>query len=320
MTPAPRRDALAVQRHSNDMRCAIVVMVAVLILPEPPHNLSHKTGQSMKRSKLSLLSCIFLLAAAGMASAQQSGSPTGVAGPVHPSPGPRWGIGAGTAISGSVYAGEDTRITPFPLVSYQGERFFWRGISGGAHLMKGGAFDLDAIVSARMDGVDRDDFGQAELAARGIDRARLEDRDNGLDLGLAANWRGPMGALELEIKGDVSGASKGYEAGIKYAYPYQWGRTRISPHVGVAHLSKKLANYYYGTLPGEVARGVVDYKPGSATIPRIGVDVMHPFAGRWAFIGNISYKKLPGKISDSPLVEKDKDGVVSAFIGVSRGF
>ena len=85
-----------------------------------------------------------------------------------------------------------------------------------------------------------------------------------------------MGQLELEVKGDISGASKGYEAGLKYAYPYQVGRTRISPHVGVAYLSNKLANYYYGTLPLEVAHGVVDYKPGSATVPRIGVDVMRP--------------------------------------------
>jgi len=206
------------------------------------------------------------------------------------------------------------------MVTYQGERFFWRGIGGGAHLIKSEGYSLDATLSARMDGIDRDDFGQAELAERGIDRARLEDRDHGLDLGLAATWRGAMGQLELEVKGDISGASKGYEAGLKYAYPYQVGRTRISPHVGVAYLSNKLANYYYGTLPLEVAHGVVDYKPGSATVPRIGVDVMRPFAQRWAFIGNVSYKKLPGKISDSPLVEKDTNDAVSAFIGFSRGF
>ncbi|GGX94624.1 MipA/OmpV family protein [Massilia dura] len=271
----------------------------------------------MKRCSFSF---IFLLAVASGANAQQSGSPTGATGPSQQAQGPRWGLGIGTAVSSSVYAGEDTRITPFPLVSYQGERFFWRGISGGAHLLQGSGFSLDALLSARMDGIDRDDFARAELAERGVNQALLEDRDDGLDVGLAATWRGAMGELELEIKGDVTGASKGHEAGVKYAYPYQWGKTRISPHVGIAHLSKKLANYYYGTLPEEVARGVVDYKPGSATVPRIGVDVMHPFAGRWAFIGNISYKKLPGKISDSPLVEKDKDGAVSAFIGVSRGF
>jgi outer membrane protein len=272
------------------------------------------------RVALSILILMSLAGATGNACAQQSGSPTGVATPAGQPQQPRWGLGLGAAVSNAVYAGEGTRVTPFPLVTYQGERFFWRGIGGGAHLFKSSGFALDAILSARLDGVDRDDFGEVELAERGIARALLEDRDHGLDLGIAGTWRGGMGQIELEIKGDVTGTSKGYEAGIKYAYPFQWGGARISPHVGVSHLSKKMANYYYGTLPEETARGVVDYKPGSATVPRIGVDIVRPFAGRWAFIGNVAYKKLPGKISDSPLVEKDTDGVVSAFFGVSRGF
>lgn len=248
---------------------------------------------------------VTLISAAGIASAQQA---------------PRWGLGVGAAVSDSVYAGEGTRVTPFPLVSYQGERFYWRGISGGAHLVKRGGFTLDATLSARFDGIDKDDFGVAELAERGIDRALLEDRDDAFDLGLAGSWRGAYGQLDLGIKGDITSTSKGHEANISYSYPIQWGATRIAPNIGVSHLSKKLANYYYGTLPDEVARGVTSYQPGSAAVARIGVDLMRPFAGNWVFIGNVAYRKLPTKLSDSPLVEKDKDGSVSAFIGFSRGF
>lgn len=234
---------------------------------------------------------------------------------------PRWGFGLGAVVSDSVYAGEGTRVKPVPLLSYEGERFYWRGISGGAHLMRIGDLAVDATLSGRMDGVDRKDFGTAELAERGVNRALLSDRDNGLDLGLAVNWRGTAGHLEVGVKGDVTGASKGYETSVKYAYPIQLGAgTRVSPFVGVSHMSKKLANYYYGTLPEEVARGVVSYQPGSAVVPRVGIDVVHPFAQRWAVIGNVSYRHLPGKISDSPLVEKDKNSSVSAFIGLSRSF
>lgn len=233
---------------------------------------------------------------------------------------PRWGLGVGAAVSDSVYAGEGTRVTPFPLVSWQGERFYWRGIGGGAHLVKRNGFSLDATLSARFDGIDKDDFGVAELAERGIDRALLEDRDDAFDLGLAGSWSGGLGQLDLGVKGDITSTSKGYEASLTYSYPVQWGATRIAPNIGVAHLSKKLANYYYGTLPEEVARGVANYQPGSAAVARIGIDVMRPFAGNWVFIGNVGYRKLPTKLSDSPLVEKDKDGAVSAFIGFSRGF
>jgi outer membrane protein len=233
---------------------------------------------------------------------------------------PRWGIGLGAAVSDSVYAGEGTRVKPFPLLTYEGERFYWRGISGGAHLLRSGGWTVDATLSARMDGIDRDDFGTAELAQRGVNRALLADRDNGLDAGAAVHWRGTAGQLEFGVKGDVSGASKGYEASVKYAYPFQLGGTRISPFVGVSHMSKKLANYYFGTLPEEAARGVVNYQPGSTLVPRVGIEIMRPFAQRWAVIGNVSYRRLPGKISDSPLVEKDTNGNLSAFIGVSRGF
>lgn len=233
---------------------------------------------------------------------------------------PHWGLGVGAAVSDSVYAGEGTRVTPFPLISYQGERFYWRGISGGAHLIKRGGFTLDATLSARFDGIDKDDFGMAELAERGIDRNLLEDRDDAVDLGLAGSWRGAYGQLDLGVKGDITSTSKGHEATIAYSYPIQWGATRIAPNIGVSHLSKKLANYYYGTLPEEVARGVASYQPGSAAVARIGIDVMRPFAGNWVFIGNVAYRKLPTKLSDSPLVEKDRNGSVSAFIGLSRGF
>ncbi|WP_341521905.1 MipA/OmpV family protein [Pseudomonas sp. G.S.17] len=232
----------------------------------------------------------------------------------------RWGLGLGAALSSGVYAGQDAQLTPFPLISYEGERFFWRGIAGGVHLFKRDGFALDATLSARMDGIDRSDFGRRELAERGIDRSLLEDRDDGVDLGLAGRWSGAFGELELDVKGDISSASDGYEAGLTYGYPIQWGQNSLTPHIGVAHLSKKLANYYYGMLPGETARGVVDYRPGSATVQRVGLDYVRPFAERWAFIANVSYEHLPGKITDSPLVDKDTDGSMSAFFGISRGF
>ena len=262
----------------------------------------------MNRTVFSLL----LTLTAGAASAQN-------AGPSAPEQ-PRWGLGLGVAVADSVYAGEGTRVRPVPLLTYESDLLFWRGIGGGAHILRSGGLTLDATLSARLDGIERDDFGTGELAARGVNRALLEDRDDGIDAGLALQWRGVHGQLEFAVKGDVSSASKGYEASVKYGYPFQLGATRVTPNVGVSHMSKKLANYYFGTLPGEVARGVVHYQPGAATVPRIGVDVVHPFAGRWAVIGNVSYRRLPGKLSDSPLVERDTNGNVSAFLGLSRSF
>ncbi len=231
-----------------------------------------------------------------------------------------WGLGVGVAARTRIYAGESSSATLVPLISYQGEKFFWRGISGGYHLFERDGLKLDATLGARFNGIKRDDFGTAALAARGINRNLLENRDDGLDLGLAGAWKGHMGVLELGLKADVSGASKGFETTAKYGYPLHWGQAMLTPHIGISHYSKKLANYYYGTLDTEVARGVVNYKPGSAVIPRVGLDLMRPFAGQWMLMGGLSYSTLPGKITDSPLVDKDTNGVTSVFVGVSRKF
>jgi MipA family protein len=231
-----------------------------------------------------------------------------------------WGLGVGVAARTDIYAGESTRLRAVPLLSFQGEKFFWRGISGGYHVLSREGFTLDATLGARLASIKKDDFGVAELAARGINRNLLQDRDDGLDLGIAGSFKGQMGVVDLALKADVSGVSEGYEASAKYGYPLQWGATTITPNIAVSHYSDKLANYYYGTLESEVARGVVKYKPGSAVIPRIGVDLMQPFAGQWMLTGGLSYSALPGNIQDSPLVDKDAKGVTLIFVGVSRKF
>ena len=51
-----------------------------------------------------------------------------------------------------------------------------------------------------------------------------------------------------------------------------------------------MANYYYGTLKDEVSRGVVDYKPGAATIPELGLTYTHPIGENWHFMSSVQYK------------------------------
>jgi len=270
--------------------------------------------------KLFTLISVTLLAGHGAAFAADDKAPPG--GPQGPQ-GPRqgWGLGLGVVVSSAEYAGEDRRVRAVPLISYESDRWFWRGIGGGMHLYRDQGFSLDATLSARFSGIEKKDFGVRELAARGIKRDLLEDRDDSFDLGLAAGWSGDFGKLELGLKADVGGASKGYEGTLKYGYPIKLGGgTRITPHVGASLMSKKMANYYYGTLAAEVARGVVKYEPGSAVTPVIGVDLMHPINRDWMLMGGLSYRSLPSKIKDSPLVDKDTKGTTSLMLAVSRGF
>ena len=236
-------------------------------------------------------------------------------------PAEKWAIGLGAAAIESPYAGEDTRIRPFPLVSYEGERLFLRGISGGVHLYDSGPFLLDAVFSARLDGFDIEDLGRNELLANGVDPGLLSDRDDQLDAGLRATFRSALGSVAIEGLQDVTGTSEGYEIKLDYRYRWQLPGTTLTASAGGSWLSADLAGYYYGTLDEEVARGVAAYDPGSAFVPRIGFSAMHTLGNsKWQLLGGVDYQRLPDELTDSPLVDRDADGMARVMIGVSRRF
>ncbi|WP_101927208.1 MULTISPECIES: MipA/OmpV family protein [Luteimonas] len=231
-----------------------------------------------------------------------------------------WSLGIAVAAADSPYVGEGTRVLPFPMFAYEGERVFLRGISGGVHLLDTGAFQLDALVSARLDGFDIDDLDAGGLAANGLDARLLDDRDHGLDVGVGAAWSGSFGRVRVRALADVTDASGGQEVGVEYAYPVPAGAWMLVPSVGVEWMSDDLANYYFGTLDSEVARGVPRYDPGAAVVPSVGIAVTRPLGERWTFLGGLDYKFLPDELADSPLLERGADGIPAVFGGVSYRF
>jgi MipA family protein len=230
----------------------------------------------------------------------------------------RWGIGAGAAAIDSPYAGEDIRIRPIPLLSHEGERFFFRGPTGGYHFINTRTFSFDLIGAARFDGIDIEDLGIDELAARGVDRRVLEDRDDQLDAGLGLNWRGDFGEVQLRAVTDVTDTSGGQEVSLTYSYRVQMGLFTVTPQVGVSYLSEDLADYYYGILDEEVSRGAVDYKPGAAVTHHVAVNLMRPLGEHWALMGSVRYTLLPDEFTDSPLIESDSSA--SMFLGLTYRF
>ena len=130
---------------------------------------------------------------------------------------PRWGLGVAAAVYDSPYAGEGTRVMPIPLVTYEGERFYFRGITAGWRLVDTDSFELSALGKFRFDGFDVDDLGRAELARNGVDYRLLEDRDISFDLGLGMKWSGDAGELEVELLADATDTSGGQEASIQWS-------------------------------------------------------------------------------------------------------
>jgi MipA family protein len=220
-----------------------------------------------------------------------------------------WSVGAGAIVSDRGYVGEDNRIVAIPFVSYEGERFFIRGPSLGLRLVDREPFDLDVVARGRLDGFDAED----------LDIAGLEDRDDGLDLGLVATFSGEFGEVELSAVGDVTGASDGQELSLKYGYPIRVGKgVVITPNAGLRWWSDGLADYYFGTLDSEVARGLPAYAPGDTLVPQIGISVIAPLSQRWAAFGQAGYQRWSNDIRDSPLIKSS--GSSSLLLGVAYRF
>ncbi len=233
---------------------------------------------------------------------------------------PRWTFGGAAMVSDSPYAGEGSRVIPIPLLNYQGDRFYFEGITAGWRLVSNDAFELTARGKFRFDGFSVKDLGREELARNGVDYRLLEDRDFGFDVGLGMKWTGDVGELEFELLADATDTSGGQEASLQYGYPIDIGKGSLTPNVGVMWQSKDMANYYYGTLDKEVARGVVDYKPGAVMTPHVGAIYFRPLGQKWSVWASAKYSRLPDGIRDSPLVEHGANGSASLDIGFFRGF
>ncbi|HEX7816877.1 MipA/OmpV family protein [Dyella sp.] len=263
----------------------------------------------MKKS-CSLLLALLMPASVWAQSASSSDDPTT---PVNTS---HWQLGLGVAASDNAYVGQGSKITPFPLVVYQGDRFFIQGITAGVHLLKSDGVAIDAIVTTGFNNVDANDFSRADLARRGINRNDLDDRDRSIDAGFAASWTGRFGQLRAVAKTDISGNSEGAEYSLEYGYRMHWAGFTITPNVGAVFLSSKVADYYYGIHSDERRRGVPGYVPGGSLIPQAGIGVVRPIGDKWTLLINAKYTELPDKISHSPLVDGSHGTTV--LIGFSR--
>ncbi|MFC3654075.1 MipA/OmpV family protein [Dyella humi] len=227
-------------------------------------------------------------------------------------------VGLGIVASDQGYAGQSTQITPFPLIDYEGHRFFVRGATGGAHLVKFDGVVIDAIVTAGFTSINERDFSRTDLARRGVNRDDLQDRKHSIDAGVAATWKSVAGQVRVVAKSDISGSSEGQEYSVEYGYPFHFAGFKITPSVGATFLSRKVADYYYGIHPQEVLRGVPAYEPGGSLISEVSVGLTRPIGEKWALMMSATYTSLPDKISHSPLVDSSHGSTV--MIGFTRAF
>jgi outer membrane scaffolding protein for murein synthesis (MipA/OmpV family) len=228
--------------------------------------------------------------------------------------GGRWSVGAIGFVSPSPFAGEDTELQAFPFVSYQGDRFYLRGLEAGYHVVKpargpGLHPSFSVLASARSQpGTSRDKF-------------------NG-ELGLRAGLSGTFGSISLTALQDVTGVHDGQELELSYSYRFAGdGGWALMPSVGISWQSEGLAQHMWGVTAEEQADMIADGDdvilpvydvPGSAFTYNAGLMATYDFNDRWGAMLMANARYLDSDIRDNPGIDRDVD--LSFGLGISYRF
>ncbi|TNJ33908.1 MipA/OmpV family protein [Arenimonas terrae] len=219
---------------------------------------------------------------------------------------PRWTFGVIAADRDAPYTGLDEDLLVVPLVRFEGERFYLRGLRAGWRLVDTPGYELAVIGQARFDGYDAEDSPFL---------AGMSDRRASLDLGLASTWTSKkLGALELSGVVDALDRSGGAELAASWNLLFRAGGWTVVPGASLRWQSEDMVDYYYGVRAIEGIVGRPPYYGEAALTPDVSVLATLPFAKRWTFFVRASHAWLPSEISDSPIV--DDESSTALFVGL----
>ena len=227
-----------------------------------------------------------------------------------PDPQPRWTLGLLAIERDAPYRQLDEDLLVVPLVRFEGERFYLRGLRGGVVLAESGGFEFGGFLQARGDGYD---------AADSPYLAGMADRKFSLDAGVAASWRVPrIGQFEASLATDMLDRSGGQEAEVSWTGLVRAAGWQFLPSLALRWQSQDMVDYYYGVRAGEAIVGRPAYAPGSALFPEVSLLATRPLGERWQLFARAGHTWLPSEVTDSPLV--DQDSRTSVLVGLGYTF
>ncbi|HLS83694.1 MAG TPA: MipA/OmpV family protein [Arenimonas sp.] len=221
---------------------------------------------------------------------------------------PRWTVGALLIDRADPYLDMDRDPLLVPLLRFEGERAYLRGLRAGWRLVDTGDFELAGLAQARINGYQAKDSPAL---------AGMADRDDSLDLGLAATWVTPIGGVELALLQDALDRSGGHEASLTWAVTFRRGGWGFLPALTLHWQDADLVDYYYGVRPGEALPGRPAYRGRAALVPELSLILERPLNPQWRLYARFGHRRYPDAIADSPIIERDHASSVMIGLGWS---
>ncbi len=217
-------------------------------------------------------------------------------------------LGGGLRLGRDLYLESDNdeirRFDLVPLYLYNGKFVFFRGTSGGIHLVSNGRLELNLLGRYRFNQLDP---GRSEYYD-GMDK-----RKQTVDAGIELTFRGKWGGITANYLADTLNRHQGQSAEFTYRYPIDRGSLSLTPFISWTWQSDRLANYYYGVRDDEARPDRPAYSPGRAQFMSFGLNTTWWLSDRAQFFANLGFTGSDKVVTDSPLT--DLESATTFFAG-----
>ena len=222
----------------------------------------------------------------------------------------QFSLGGGVISTSSPYAGTDSETLFLPIITYEGERLSFRGLSLDYKLVEEQGFNWSLVLEPG-DNFETSDSDLAAIKA-------LDDRKLSLYAGTQVSYTASFGKISASATHDVIGHGDGTKFKTNYSYPIKLSKQlMLVPSVGVELNSSDVSNYYYGVAQGE-STTYAPYELSSTVNYNAGLFLMYYINKNWNVNAMVNYKLLDSDIEDSPII--DTDSTTTVMMSVNYRF
>lgn len=224
-----------------------------------------------------------------------------------------FGIGLTASYSPDVYIGGDTKVTPFPLLSYDNDRFFIEGVQMGYRLAPKGSINNVVFFAAY------DPRTLEASSSNDVDMKKLNDRDASFMGGIAYVLTTKAGELRVGGGTDIGSVHDGAYAEMRYSYHINMGPVGLIPAIGYSLNSDKLNEHLYGVSSAEAAITRFDeFSPDWSGRYFVGLSGYMYLSKSLRLTGGVRYDNLDSELEKSPILASTTS--VTGNVGISYMF
>ena len=217
-------------------------------------------------------------------------------------------IGVGAGVVETPYKQYDNKTYPVPVITYESDNFWFRGLAGGYYLWNDQVDQLSVFAAYSPWSFKPGDSDNNQLR-------QLNKRKSTAVAGLSYIHNTEYGFLRTALAADVLDNSNGVTWDLAWLYRYTNGGLTLTPGVGVEWSSDNQNEYYYGISRAESRRSGLDsYDPDNGWSPYLELTASYRLTDSWSVYGTGRYTHLSDDIKDSPMVDKSWAGLLSAGV------